>query len=420
MGTSGGIDRTGAAIVAQDFWRSDAGANQPNGVTDVTEAISRTGATGIGDVPSSTPVARLDVAVGGRSGTDPRSAATAFYATGGLPGMPAFNAAGLPTPPTIAEFRHSNQGQGIGFAFNGIYATGNIANQDFALLNKGAGIHWKGWQAATGGLLFIDDKYAGVPVAVGHDFVERWYCGGVELATEHLIVERANPNFVRKQWNITINNGTYHGMSLRPVNTVAGTEGVELWLDGNRIQRRKLVLFDNGVGIENFFGMGMAGGTLTYQVPSNTAAQAHGWYGGADQVMALFGNGQLRLQKDQQATVPATDVALFRDPVSGNIRQGPAGAVRAGWSGTGVTDAAGLLTLAIPAGRFAAAPTISAMVQKAAGLEVFDIRVTAVSATSVTVKVTKAVPVVVSLTNVLAAPVDANGETIHIQAQAVG
>ena len=89
--------------------------------------ITNAGNVGIG---TTTPVTRLDVWTGtARSGTAPASYG-AIYATA--------DAGGVNNYPPIAEFRHSNQTQGIAINFNAIFASGSNANQPIYLYSKGA------------------------------------------------------------------------------------------------------------------------------------------------------------------------------------------------------------------------------------------------------------------------------------------
>lgn len=90
------------------------------------------------------------------------------------------------------------------------------------------------------------------------------------------------------------------------------------------------------------------------------------------------------------------------------------------YAASGVTDAAGLLTLAFPAGKFTAWPVVVATRLGASSPTQYDISIASLSNTSVTIAVRKAVPVTVLALSVLAASVVANGETIHVQAQAAG
>lgn len=90
--------------------------------------------------------------------------------------------------------------------------------------------------------------------------------------------------------------------------------------------------------------------------------------------------------------------------------------MRAFFSGTGVTDAAGNVTFAFPAGLFAAAPVVTATPQAASSNSPIDVRVTALSATSCTVNVRQAAVVSVALIglSVLVGTTVAPGVTIHL------
>lgn len=90
------------------------------------------------------------------------------------------------------------------------------------------------------------------------------------------------------------------------------------------------------------------------------------------------------------------------------------------YGATLVTDGAGNVTFAFPAGLFTAWPIIAVARQGPASSTVYDFSITALSATSVTINVRKAVPVTVLTISVLAANVVAPGETIHMMAQVAG
>lgn len=79
---------------------------------------------GIGLAPSTIP---LNVQSGVRSGFNPTHTPV-MYVTGGL----GRHGQGV-------EFRHSNQTQGVGIGFAGIYATGDVLNQDLSIMPKGSG-----------------------------------------------------------------------------------------------------------------------------------------------------------------------------------------------------------------------------------------------------------------------------------------
>lgn len=92
------------------------------------------------------------------------------------------------------------------------------------------------------------------------------------------------------------------------------------------------------------------------------------------------------------------------------------------FAGTGVTDAAGNVTFAFPAGLFAAAPVVDVAFQGAASASPVDYRITALSATSCTVNVRQSLATVVALIGltILAASVNLAGATIHLIATPAG
>lgn len=89
------------------------------------------------------------------------------------------------------------------------------------------------------------------------------------------------------------------------------------------------------------------------------------------------------------------------------------------WAGTGVTDASGNAVIAIPAGRFAAAPIVSMDIQRATG-NMLDFRATAITATSITVNVQQSPVLSVVGIDVLGARIPAGGVTVHVLARAAG
>lgn len=96
--------------------------------------------------------------------------------------------------------------------------------------------------------------------------------------------------------------------------------------------------------------------------------------------------------------------------------------VRSTFAGTGVTDAAGNITFAFPAGLFAAAPAVAAAFQGAASASPVDYRITAISAASVTINVRQSLATVVALIGltILAASLPLAGATIHVIATPSG
>lgn len=96
--------------------------------------------------------------------------------------------------------------------------------------------------------------------------------------------------------------------------------------------------------------------------------------------------------------------------------------MRALFAGTGVSNAAGDVVFAFPAGLFAAAPVIDVAFQGAASASPVDYRITALSATSVTINVRQSLATVVALIGltILAASAPLAGATIHVIATPAG
>ena len=74
----------------------------------------------------------IDIATKKRSGINPKNQPS-LYVTGD-------SHSGEYGQKSIAEFRHTNQNQGIGIGYNTIYATGNHPNQSIHLKSKGLGV----------------------------------------------------------------------------------------------------------------------------------------------------------------------------------------------------------------------------------------------------------------------------------------
>ena len=91
-------------------------------------------ASGGGNVGVGTtkPISKLDVVNEKRTGKVPNNKPALYVTSSSQPGNPNGKA--------IAEFRHSNQTQGIGFGYNTIYATGNNSSQDLNIKPKGNGV----------------------------------------------------------------------------------------------------------------------------------------------------------------------------------------------------------------------------------------------------------------------------------------
>ena len=129
----------------------------PNGSGTLTSVPSRMIVTSSGvGIGTTSPVARLDVWTGtARSGTAPSSYGS-IYATA--------DGGGGNTYPPIAEFRHSNQTQGLGINFNAIFASGSNTSQPIFLYSRGASeiqIPGSGVGGSGYGQLLVDYPNAG-------------------------------------------------------------------------------------------------------------------------------------------------------------------------------------------------------------------------------------------------------------------
>jgi hypothetical protein len=277
-----------------DFWRSPTTAGTgPDGVNDVTEDIARTGNTGIGSFLAA-PVAKLDVAAVARSGVDGRVAGvTPLYVTGNIPGF-----GGIVVPPATltggVEFRHSNQTQGIGFAYNGIYMTGSNVDNDFTFLNRGTGqisFVQQALNPAGGGINYIN--YTGVALAANQGWQHRWWANGALEKVQ--IIRRSTVGAglgVEEFWQAKDAAGVFrNAMIMYP--SVTNPSSFSLQIDLDVINDAKLVLF--GHKTTAFFGMGIKASTLAYFI--NVAGSHHRWYQGSPgtQLMGLSGVGNLTL-----------------------------------------------------------------------------------------------------------------------------
>lgn len=120
-------------------------------------------------------------------------------------------------------------------------------------------------------------------------------------------------------------------------------------------------------------------------------------------------------------TVNRGDSKQFQSDGAHWVAKSKAGS-RAIFAATGVTDASGNVTFNFPAGTFTAAPVVDATFQGAASASPVDYRITAISATSVTINVRQSLATAVALIGltILAASVPLAGATIHVIATAAG
>lgn len=283
MSTSGGFTPPGVA--AQDFWRTPAASGAlPDGVTDLTETIARTGQIGVGLAAATPPISSVDVGNGVRSGTHGNVAESPGYFTGALDPLAHVTAA-TPTPAIGFEVRHDNGTQGIGLTYNGIYATGSAANQNLIFQQRGAGQISHQFQALLTGFAFSNNGVQ-VALAANEGFRERWFAGGI-LEAEHWIRRSTvgaglgNEDFFqRKDENGAIRNA----LTSNPSVTHPGSHSWTLDA-GDTINDAKLVLF--GYKQPAFFGFGVKSSTLASFISSN--ASHWRWYQGASPGTQVFG-----------------------------------------------------------------------------------------------------------------------------------
>lgn len=279
----------GAAPV--DFWRTPqvTGGTLPDGATDPADAIARTGRVGIGPHFSGTaPVALLELAAAARTGTHGNTATTPLYVTGTLPAV-----AGCPAPATPAggvEFRHSNGTQGVGIGHNGVYAAGSAANQELALMQKGAAAMRLQWQAKGSGWATLNHQAGGAFVVNG-GFREEYFDNGCTfIGGRYMRVSSISPLDTYQQFNIVTNGGARNALELRASRNCAGTLlGAYMRVAPNEVHRKKIAMWESSVTDDSrFYGFGVLANTLVYQVPATS--RWHRWYAGTGECtsQALF------------------------------------------------------------------------------------------------------------------------------------
>lgn len=93
---------------------------------------------------------------------------------------------------------------------------------------------------------------------------------------------------------------------------------------------------------------------------------------------------------------------------------------RPSWAGTSVTNASGDAVFTFPAGLFPSAPAVTAAIQAADSQNPIDFRVTALTATSCTVRCRQSPIVVVLSLSVVGASAPIAGVTVHLHATPAG
>lgn len=251
-----------------DFFRSAAGTTLPDGTTDISDAITRTGNTGLGFIPSTAPVALLDVSRATRTGTDARNTGDALYVTSSSASV---DTTATPEIETIAnkvllaKFQHSNQTQGIGIGFDGIQAIGSKANQDLTIKNRGSGTMREIWQNA--GQALKEWRNQGSRLVANCGFRWDWLVANVVAGREYLYdLTGAGTNYdILKQ--VYRNSGLRTAYRVRQSGLVSSAS--KLALSENDLNKDKIVLYNFDSTGEQFMGFGMTSGAMTYQTYAN-------------------------------------------------------------------------------------------------------------------------------------------------------
>ena len=250
--------------------------------------------------------AKLDVWTGtARSGTAPASYG-AIYAT-------ADGGGGITYPP-IAEFRHSNQTQGIGINFNSIFATGSNANQPVLIYSKGASevqVVGSGVGGSGYGNLLVDYPNAG---STGGCITIRNSAGGVSAfsslifevdgSTSCATTSAAPISFNQANGMLYCQNvGTAYGGSS------AGKMGLQLWSGGTEFESQTWLPNGNvGIGITNPGSALEVNGVMRFTGTSTSLPGINLPTGGAG---IHWGNGYSRILDDGDLRICTDDNMHF-------------------------------------------------------------------------------------------------------------
>ena len=280
-----------APVAQNDFFRTSVTNALPDGTTDPTENIYRSGNTAIGTVQSNTPVAKLDVSEAARTGTDLRSASTGLYVTSTAVGIGVASAT-HPANNLVANFLHSNQTQGIGISWDGIVRTGSSASLELALKAKGT----KGFSFTypeIEGTFYHDYRHGMSAETAGHQFLEDYNFNGMLNGRQRmqLIDLTRNSQFA---WDVQANNTFVTATEF--TGSLAELGNTELQVGQNRVHNRKIVLFDGAeTSAHQFYGFGVNNSTLRYQV---TAGAAHRFFAAtsnttSDEIATITSTGRV-------------------------------------------------------------------------------------------------------------------------------
>ena len=266
------------------------------GNTGATPTISITTGNNVG-IGTAAPVTRLDVWTGtARSGTAPASYG-AIYATA--------DAGGVNNYPPIAEFRHSNQTQGIAINFNAIFATGSNANQPIYLYSRGAseiqilgtGVGGSGFgnllvdypnAGSAGGCITIRNSASGVGAFSSLVFevdgstattTTSVAPGSFTQGNGMLYCQQVGPSSAAKmgfiQWNGSAEVETLTILPTGRVGIGVTNPGSALSF-GQPVVNKIITLYDANPAdpvstATDFYGFGINGGILRYQAPTGAS-----------------------------------------------------------------------------------------------------------------------------------------------------
>lgn len=311
--------RDSGDAVAADFWRNavagaaDANSNLPDGTTDWSQDIQRRGRLGIGFVQAQTPVAYMDVAAAGRSGTDWRNAADPAHFTGNVTQGPAGEnpASGQQFAPGGADpkfaFLHSNGTAGLVWGWNGIITQIGTSSHDVGLRFNGnsgqmsfqapnipaAGVFTNWWHRGT------------VPAPNTAAWQRIFSVNGAQYANEQVLVTGTvgNGNGTEMRWHLRNHAGSQL-LRLWSVPAPAGNAGRLSVNPQNVLDDALLVLWGDPRTPAGQFSLGIRGSTLAYL--TGAAGRQHAFFSdGASPADVLFFKQTAALHRVIMRNLPA-------------------------------------------------------------------------------------------------------------------
>lgn len=320
-----------AEAARADFWRKgDATLTTlpEGGQGDETTAAMRRGKVGIGQVsrnPAWTPVAQLDVSSHARSSNVNHMATdSALRLTGNLWSIASVSNYNQPTD-NDAWIGHTNETQGIGFGYDGLYAAGTNTNQNFGIAAKGTGYHIKQFPNAANP---FDYRTTRAGSSINRAFYDRDYFGTLEVSRVirgyHM---NAAGSLTSTIWQQQL-GGLRSCMRLQP--SPSGTQNASLSIDENRIHRDKLNLYNQGgsnqyqimaIGVES-----NNDGAMTYQTYSNWSHRFYNsddaTFAGSRLLMEVQANGRVCIGSQATGTkynAAGAQLDVRKNAVIGNV-----------------------------------------------------------------------------------------------------